>query len=103
MRVGALYAVGGWLMLQVADVLFGVLELPEWSLRLVLGILMLGFPLVLVFAWVYEMTPEGLKRESEVDRSQSVTPYTGKKLNGAVIALLAVALVFSVGQRYWIR
>ena len=100
-RVGALYAVGSWLMLQVADVLFGLLELPGWSLRLVLAIVMLGFPLVLVFAWVYEMTPEGLKRESEVDRSKSVTPYTGKKLNGAVIALLAVALVFSVGQRYW--
>ncbi|MCJ7556060.1 MAG: hypothetical protein MUP90_03980 [Gammaproteobacteria bacterium] len=100
-RMGALYAVGGWLMLQVADVLFGLLELPGWSLRLVLGILMLGFPLVLVFAWVYEMTPEGLKRESEVDRNASVTPYTGKKLNGAVIALLAVALVFSVGQKYW--
>jgi TolB-like protein/Flp pilus assembly protein TadD len=100
-RMGALYLVGSWLLLQVADVLFGALTLPEWTLRLVLGMLIIGFPVVLVFAWVYEMTPEGLKRESEVDRSQSVTPYTGKKLNGAIIGVLAVALVFSVAQRYW--
>jgi TolB-like protein/tetratricopeptide (TPR) repeat protein len=100
-RMGALYAVGGWLTLQVADVLFGALNLPEWSLRLVLGMLILGFPVVLVFAWVYEMTPEGLKRESQVDRSASLTPYTAKKLNGAIITVLAVALVFSVAHRYW--
>jgi len=99
-RMGALYAVGGWLTLQVADVLFGALSLPEWSLRMVLGMLILGFPVVLIFAWVYEMTPEGLKRESDVDRSSSVTPYTAKKLNGAIISVLAVALVFSVGERY---
>ena len=99
-RMGALYAVGGWLTLQVADVLFGALSLPEWSLRMVLGMLILGFPVVLIFAWVYEMTPEGLKRESDVDRSASVTPYTAKKLNGAIISVLAVALVFSVGERY---
>ena len=100
-RMGALYAVGGWLTLQVADVLFGALSLPEWSLRMVLGMLILGFPVVLIFAWVYEMTPEGLKRESDVDRSTSVTPYTAKKLNGAIISVLAVALVFSVAHRYW--
>ena len=100
-RMGALYAVGGWLTLQVADVLFGALSLPEWSLRMVLGMLILGFPVVLIFAWVYEMTPEGLKRESDVDRSASVTPYTAKKLNGAIISVLAVALVFSVAHRYW--
>jgi TolB-like protein/Flp pilus assembly protein TadD len=67
----------------------------------VLGMLILGFPVVLIFAWVYEMTPEGLKRESDVDRSASVTPYTAKKLNGAIISVLAVALVFSVAHRYW--
>ena len=99
-RMGALYAVGGWLTLQVADVLFGALSLPEWSLRMVLGMLILGFPVVLIFAWVYEMTPEGLKRESQVDRSASVTPYTAKKLNGAIISILAVALLFSIGERY---
>ena len=99
-RMGALYAVGGWLTLQVADVLFGALSLPEWSLRLVLGMLIIGFPVVLIFAWVYEMTPEGLKRESEVDRSQSVTPYTAKKLNGAIITVLAIALVFTVAHGY---
>jgi TolB-like protein/Flp pilus assembly protein TadD len=100
-RMGALYLVGSWLTLQVADVLFGALTLPEWTLRLVLGMLIIGFPVVLVFSWVYEMTPEGLKRESEVDRAASVTPFTAKKLNGAIIAVLAVALIFSVSHRYW--
>ena len=60
-RVGALYAVAGWLLLQVADILFGLLDVPGWGLRLVLGLLMLGFPLVLIFSWVYEMTPDAIE------------------------------------------
>ena len=67
-RIGALYAVAGWFLLQVADVLFGLLDVPGWGLRLVLGLLLLGFPLALIFSWVYEMTSDGLKRESEIDR-----------------------------------
>ena len=58
-RVAALYLVAGWVLLQVADLLFGALDLPEWSLRLVLGLLLLGLPLALIFAWVYELTPDG--------------------------------------------
>ena len=99
-RIAALYAVGSWLVLQVADVLFEALSLPEWSLRLVLGILVLGFFPAVVFAWVYEMTPEGLKRESEVDRSQSVTGYTAKKLNNTIIAVLAAALLLTLAERF---
>ncbi|MDH3893375.1 MAG: hypothetical protein OES78_02345, partial [Chromatiales bacterium] len=68
-RVGALYLVAGWLVLQVADVLAGLLGLPDWTLRFVAFLLMLGFPLALVFSWVYELTPEGIKRESEIDRT----------------------------------
>ncbi len=91
-RVGVLYLVAGWFLLQVADVLFGLLEVPGWGLRLVLGLLILGFPLVLVFAWVFELTPEGIKRESEIDRSQSITAATGNKLNIAIVSLLAAAV-----------
>ena len=58
-RVGVLYVVAAWLILQVADVLFGVLGLPDWSLRLVFAMLALGLPLVLIFSWIYELTPEG--------------------------------------------
>ena len=99
-RVGALYLVAGWLLLQIADVLFGLLDVPGWGLRLVLGILILGFPLVLIFSWVYEMTPEGLKRESDIDRSQPVAADTGRKLNLVIAGLLAIAVLMLALDRY---
>ncbi|MEJ2513593.1 MAG: hypothetical protein P8102_00020 [Gammaproteobacteria bacterium] len=73
-RVGVLYVVAAWLILQVADVLFGVLGLPDWSLRLVFAMLALGLPLVLIFSWIYELTPEGIKRDNLVDRAPSPLP-----------------------------
>ncbi len=72
-RVGALYLLAAWLTLQVTELLFDLLELPTWSARLVFGLLVVGFPLVLLFSWVYELTPEGLKKQHEVDRDQSIT------------------------------
>ena len=82
----------GWLLLQVADVLFGLLEVPGWGLRLVLGILILGFPVALIFSWLYEMTPEGLKREADVDRTESITGTTGRKIDRLVTAGLAIVI-----------
>ena len=70
-RVGALYALAGWLLLQVADILFALLDVPTWGLRLVLGLLLLGFPLVLIFSWVYEMTPEYRSQDRPPDHRQS--------------------------------
>lgn len=99
-RVGALYLVAGWLLLQIADVLFGLLDVPGWGLRLVLGILILGFPLALIFSWVYEMTPEGLKRESDIDRSVPVAADTGRKLNLVIAGLLAIAVLMLALDRY---
>ena len=99
-RVGALYLVAGWLLLQIADVLFGLLDVPGWGLRLVLGILILGFPLALIFSWVYELTPEGIKRESEIDRTQPVTEQTSKKLGVATVALLAAAVTLLLLDRF---
>jgi len=58
-RVALLYLVAAWVILQVAQLLFEVLKLPDWTSRLVLGLLALGFPLALIFSWVYELTPEG--------------------------------------------
>lgn len=98
-RMGVLYAVAGWLLLQVADILFGLLDVPGWGLRLVLGLLLLGFPLVLIFSWVYEMTPEGLKRENEVDRTQSVTPNTGRKIDRLIIGGLIFVVIVLIGDR----
>jgi TolB-like protein len=91
-RMAVLYVVASWVILQVADVLFDAMELPpEWT-RLILAVVILGFPLVLIFSWVYEMTPEGIKREKDVDRSQSVTPHTGRKINVLTAVLLVIAI-----------
>jgi TolB-like protein len=99
-RMVALYAVASWLILQVADVLFDALELPSSWVRLILAILILGFPLTVIFAWVYEMTPEGLKREKDVDRSQSVTDETGRKINILIIVLLVLAIAVVALDRW---
>ena len=99
-RVALLYLVAGWVILQVAQLLFDVLKLPDWTSRLVLGLLTLGFPLALIFSWVYELTPEGLKREHEVDHNQSVTATTARKLDMVVGALLVVAIGMLAFDRY---
>lgn len=78
-RVAALYAVGSWLLLQVGDILFGLMGLPDWALRIVLGILLLGFPVALVLAWIYELTPEGIKREQDIEPGESIVNETGHK------------------------
>jgi hypothetical protein len=72
-RVAVVYGLAAWLILQVADVLVPSLGLPATAQRFVALLLILGFPLVLIFAWVYELTPDGLKKQHEVDRSQSIT------------------------------
>lgn len=91
-RVAIAYVVATWLVLQITDVLIGILELPPWTGRLVFLILVVGFPVSLIFAWAFELTPEGIKKESEVDRSRSVTGDTGRKLDFVIIAVLLIAL-----------
>ncbi len=91
-RVAVLYLVASWVILQVADVLFPALGVPAGGINLILGVLILGFPLVLIFSWVYELTPDGLKREKDIDRSQSVTSVTGQKINVLIVVLLIVAI-----------
>ncbi len=91
-RVAALYLVSGWVLLQITDVLAGVLGLPEWTLRLVAFLLLLGFPLALIFSWVFELTPEGIRREVQVDPTESITSTTGQKLKVATGMLVVVAL-----------
>ncbi|MDX1507657.1 MAG: hypothetical protein R3358_05220 [Woeseiaceae bacterium] len=99
-RVGIAYVVLGWLLLQVTDVVVPILELPGWVAKLVLFLLMIGLPLVLFFAWAYELTPEGIKLEKEVERDRSITHQTGRKLDWAIIAVLVVALVWFAWGRY---
>jgi len=91
-KVAVLYVIVTWLILQVADVLFDAMELPAVWVRLVLAILILGFPLAIVFSWVYEMTPEGLKREKDVDRSRFATSNTGRKVDILIIVMSGLAI-----------
>src|SRR5262245_30714383 len=100
LRVAVLYAVAAWVILQVAGLLVQLLELPPWTGKFIFVLLLLVFPLVIIFAWAYEITPEGLKRESEVDRSQSITGATGRKLNTITVVMAAVAIVLILAQGF---
>ena len=91
-KVAALYVIATWLLLQVADVGVSLLGLPESIGKVIFLILALGFPLALIFSWVYEMTPEGLKKEKDIDRTQSIAPDTGRKINILIIVMLALAI-----------
>lgn len=101
-RVGIAYAVGAWVLLQIFDVVGEILELPQWGGKLILALLVVGFFLALFFAWAFELTPEGVKREKDVDRSQSVTPQTGKKLNNAILVLMAVAIAYLLLDKFYL-
>jgi len=101
-RVGAAYAVAAWLLLQVVDVVLPVIEAPDWVAKSLLLLLAVGLPVALIFAWAFELTPEGLKFERDVDRSSSVTANTGRKLDYVIISILLVALViFAVDKFIW--
>jgi len=97
-RVGIAYVVIAWLLAQVADLAFENFGTPDWAIKTLLLILVLGFPLALFFAWAFELTPEGIKKEKEVDRSQSITPKTGRKLDYTIIALLVLALGYFIWE-----
>src|SRR4030095_1833848 len=90
-KVGAAYLALAWIVVQITATLTPAFHLPESALPLVSWIGVIGFPCVLLFSWVYELTPEGLKRESEIDRSQSITNVTSKRLDYIIIAMLGVA------------
>ena len=93
-RVGLAYIVIGWLLAQVAEFAFENFGAPEWVLKTFVVMLLLGLPLVLFFAWAFELTPEGVKREKDVDRSQSITPQTGQKLNRLTFTVMALAIAY---------
>jgi hypothetical protein len=99
-RVGIAYLVASWLLIQVTDVLVPMLSLPEWAARFVFLLLAVGFLPAVIFAWAYELTPEGVKREREIDRSQSITNMTGRKLDFAIMTMMALAIVYLVIDNY---
>ena len=100
-RVAIAYGVAAWVLLQVADLVLENIEAPSWVIQAMMLTVFLGFIAAVVIAWAYEMTPEGIKREADVDRSQSVTGDTGRKLDRIIIAFLAVAVVYLVADKLW--
>ena len=99
-RVGLAYLVMAWLVLQMGEVVFDLLEVPTWAGKLLIAFLLLGLPIALFFAWAFELTPDGIKREKDVDRSESITRTTGRKLDYTIIAVLVVAVGFLVVHNY---
>ena len=99
-RVAIGYIVSSWLLLQIADLVLDIIGPPDWVLRTIALILALGFPVVVFFSWAYEVTPEGIKRESEIDRTQSITHVTGRKLDRAIVAVLVIALAYFAVDKF---
>jgi hypothetical protein len=79
-KVAVAYAIVGWLLVEVTSTVFPIVRLPDWTITFVTMLVLLGFPLALVLAWIFEVTPEGIKRDSDVPRSQPITPTTIKNL-----------------------
>ena len=98
-RVGIAYAVASWVLLQIVDVISPIFELPAWAPKLIFVILAVGLVPALIFAWAFEMTPDGLKKESEVDRSASIVGTTGRKLNFVITGFLVVAVALLLVER----
>src|SRR5262245_49330538 len=81
-KVAVAYLVASWLLIQIATQVFPFFEIPNWAVRLIVLILILGFPAALIFSWAFEITPEGIKRESEIGSSKSSPRKPGRKLVG---------------------
>ena len=93
-RVAIAYGVAAWFVLQLADVVLENIGAPGWVMQTVMLVLAAGFPLAVIFAWAFEMTPEGIKKEKDVDRSQSITSTTGRKLDRVIIGVLTITVAY---------
>lgn len=99
-RVAVGYIVSSWLLVQAADLVLENIGAPDWVMQTIMLILALGFPVALLFSWAYEVTPEGIKRESEIDRSGSITHVTGRKLDRAIVGMLVIALAYLAFDKF---
>jgi len=99
-KVAIAYAVVAWLLMQIASQIFPFFDIPSWGVRLVVLLLIIGFPIALVLAWAFELTPEGIKRTEDVDLSKSIRPKTGRKLDFLIIAVLLLVIAGLLFQRF---
>lgn len=99
-RVGAAYAIVSWLIVQVIDIAFPRLGLPDWTITLVLVLLLIGLPVALILAWAFELTPDGVKKTENAGEDQSVPVPGGQKLNFLIAGALVAALGFIAYQNF---
>src|SRR5438309_1726775 len=97
-KVAFAYAVVAWLTIQAASIFLPAFNAPQWAMQIVILILVVGFPIALVFSWAFEITPEGIVRESEVHADESITHHTGRKIVALTIVLAVIAAGLFVFQ-----
>ena len=99
-KVGVAYAVACWLLLQVVDLVLENINAPDWVMQVFMLGLAVGFPIAIIVAWAFELTPEGVKLQKDVDPSQSINRHTGHQLNRGIIMILSMAIVLLLTDRY---
>ena len=99
-KVAVAYAVVAWLLIQLASILFPTFEAPGWVMKVFIAVVALGFPIALILAWAFELTPEGLKRTEEVPSGESIARSTGRKLDFAIIGVLVLAVALLLFDRF---
>jgi TolB-like protein/Flp pilus assembly protein TadD len=99
-RVGIAYAVACWLLLQIVDLVLENINAPDWVMQVFMLALAVGFPIAIIVAWAFEVTPEGVKLQKNVDRSRSINRQTGHQLNRGIIVILSIAIVFLLTDRF---
>lgn len=99
-RMAGLYLVGAWLLVQVASTILPMFGAPEWLPRMIVILLAIGFFPALIFSWVFELTPEGFKRDVDVPPGQSITPQVARRIDRTIIVVLLIALLAAGGLYY---
>src|SRR5512144_2003032 len=99
-RLAGLYLVGAWLLTQVAGTVLPMFGAPDWLPRSIVILLALGFIPALIFAWVFELTPQGLKRDAEVKPEESIAPQTARRMDRMIIVVLILALVYFAFDKF---
>jgi TolB-like protein/Tfp pilus assembly protein PilF len=99
-RMAGLYLVGAWLLVQVAGTVLPMFGAPEWLPRTIVVLLAIGFVPAVIFSWVFELTPRGLKREDDVAPEQSITPQTGRRMDRMIIVVLVLALGYFAFDKF---
>ena len=99
-RVAIAYAVVAWLLIQITTQTFPFFDIPDWAVRLVILLVALCFPIALIFAWAFQLTPDGLKRTADVAPHESITRTTGRKIDFAIIGVLLAVIAFLLVGRW---